>query len=751
MFSDKVINNELSTKGISNELDKNDKNIKFSNKFKSQEDKELLKNKEESKKEKKLKKILFIYQKFKFKYKVCDTKCKLILKKLVINLLAIIFNLFAFYLYYLSLEGCFEIQSKCIPLLSTMFFGRLLIFGILSSLIVAIELFLIINKNIYVYHIIYIITFYIIAYSIDHGTKLDYHGLYNFILTIFFILIFSIIICIIKLIIFIKGTKNKIYRYLFLILFLYIFIKIIIFSLTLSNSCKNWDKGLNSTVLDNSLNDYNCNIIYTKKCYIYSLNDYFDISYYLHKKCSINDKQEKEHNYFIKYLKLNKNLTSISEMNHFGMPKTVNNPLLRTSNSDYFKMHDFVYKNILLMDLYYKNKTEYYNNTAEPDVEIFYDKKTKIRNAKINLKKNETLSFIRNEISNNPNNTNISLFNNIMIIYIDCVSRQHFLRKMKKTSSFIEQFMKYNNELGFSAYQFMKYQAFAHWTQPNIYPMFYSSRTKYGRRIDIIKYLKDNGYITAHSGNLCSKESFEVDISEYNGQRIITEEYDHENVAMFCDPNYSSEDSPYPLFSGPYGLLRKCLFGLDSFKFLIEFGNQFWNIYKDNKKYLRLSFQDGHEPTGQVIKYLDEHLYNYLNKLYESNLLNDTALFILSDHGNSYFNYIYYYILKSDDSMIERGYATLFIILPSKRKKIFNETMYDSIYKNQQALISPFDIHDTLINIIFGNNTLKNEEIYSRYGNSLLSSFDIKIRDCSKWSGFFKKNEECLCKNNSLN
>ena len=38
--------------------------------------------------------------------------------------------------------------------------------------------------------------------------------------------------------------------------------------------------------------------------------------------------------------------------------------------------------------------------------------------------------------------------------------------------------------------------------------------------------------------------------------------------------NYSSEDSPYPIFSGPYGILRKCLFGLDSFKYLIEFGNQ---------------------------------------------------------------------------------------------------------------------------------------------------------------------------------
>ena len=321
------------------------------------------------------------------------------------------------------------------------------------------------------------------------------------------------------------------------------------------------------------------------------------------------------------------------------------------------------------MDLYNNNKTECYNNSQRPEVEVFYDKKTKKRTAKINLIKNETLSKIRNEISNNPNNTNISLFDNIMLIYIDCVSRQHFLRKMKKTASFIEKFMKYDNNFGFSAYQFMKYQTFAHWTNPNIYPMFFSSRNSDRRHVNIVKYFKENGFITGNSGNLCSKEPYEISRQEYINHRFLMDEYDHENIAMFCDPNYSSEDSPYPIFTGPYGILRKCLYGLDTFKYLLEFGNQFWNIYKDNKKYLRLSFQDGHEPTGQVVGYLDEYLYIYLNDLYEKKLLNDTSIFILSDHGNSYFNYYYYYIFRSDDSLIERTYGTLFIILPSNKIK----------------------------------------------------------------------------------
>ena len=687
--------------------------------------------------------------------KSCNSKSKCIynfkycyiIKKIILNLLTIIYNLLAFFLYYKSLEGCFEVQSKCIPLLSTMFLGRILIFGIISALMITIELHLIINKIIYAFHLIYIIIFYIIIYRYDHGTKLDYHGLYNFFLTILLIFIFFALFAIFRLVIYIKGTKNKTHKIIFFIIFSFLFIKLILFSISFNNSCKNWDKGLNSTILNNSPEEYNCKIIYPKKCLIYIFNDFFDFSFYLNKKCSINAKQEKEHNKFINYLKIEKELTSLSNLTHFGLPITVNNPFYIPDTKEYFDFHNFVYQNTILMDLYNANKAKYYNKTLPPEVEIFYDKQSKKRTAKLNLIKNETLSRLRNEISNNKNNTNISLFNNIMIIYLDCISRQHFLRKMKKTAKFIEKFMKYNNDLGFTAFQFMKYQTFAHWTEPNTIPMFFGSQNNKGRQINIIKYLKENGYITGNSGNLCSKESFELNYDDYNGFRLDLDEYDHENIAMFCDPNFSSDDTPYPIFSGPYGILRKCLYGLDTFQYLIEFGNQFWNKYIDNKKYLRLFFQDGHEPTGQVIKYLDESLYNYLNGLYENKLLNDTALFILSDHGNSYFNYIYYYIFRSDDSLIERGYGTLFIILPSNKLKKIGENCYNNLYRNQQALISPFDIHDTLIHIIFGNNTIYNGEIYSHKGDSLFSEFDIKIRSCSFWDDYFQVKEECLCSN----
>lgn len=129
---------------------------------------------------------------------------------------------------------------------------------------------------------------------------------------------------------------------------------------------------------------------------------------------------------------------------------------------------------------------------------------------------------------------------------------------MKKTSSFLEKLMSYNSSLNLSSYQFMKYQEFCDWTNPNAIPMFCCSQYK-GKGIHLINPLKKNGYITGHTQNLCSKESFEYNIKTILGSNLELDEYDHENTAMFCDPIYIDVGSPYPIFFLHYSILRRCL------------------------------------------------------------------------------------------------------------------------------------------------------------------------------------------------
>ena len=667
------------------------------------------------------------------------------IKKFFITLIPFVYNSISFLFYYLSLEGCFLAQSECIPLLQTMFLGRIFIYGILATLMTAIQVILIFYKKFKFYHFIYTVIFYIIMYYYDHGSKLDYHGLYNIILASIFFTFFLIIISIILIIINSFRKKRKIPIIIILSIFLYLTIRLSIFFHSLKNACDPWDKGLNSTYLDNSP-EFECNVIYPKKCLLYKINKYFDFSSYI-KHCTSNYNQQKDLKHFLRYLFVDQSLTSLSDLTHFGYPITVNNPIYSKDNpEEYYNLGKFVLSNIILMDLYNHKDHKYYNDSIlKPEVEVIYDKKTKKRKIDINLIKNETLSKERKEIENDPNNKNISLYKNIMVIYIDCISRQHFLRVMKKTSSFIKKFMKYNNNLGFSAYEFMRYQTFCSWTNPNVVPMFYSTYNN-SLYTHIIKYLKENGYITAQSQNMCSKESFEIDPQYIRDERLEIDEYDHENIAMFCDPNYAEIDNPTPVATGPYGILRRCLGGKDSFQYILEYGKQFWQKYKDNKKYLRLIFQDAHEFTGQVVKYLDKPLFNFMNELYKNKELDDTAILFVSDHGNSYFNYFYYYILTSDDSVIEKGFGTLFIMLPNSKDNK-NKEYLNNIYLKQQAFITPFDIHDTLILISYGNNLNLDNILYSQYGKSLVTDFEYKNRTCKQWEEFFVVEENCFCKN----
>ena len=165
MSSNKTVNNNFKKiKVIPNENDdilKKSKNLQIS-KDKFNEDIEYLKSiNDDLKKENKIKDKISYNNYMCKKIGKCNYKCKFlkILKTIIINILIIFYNFLSFFFYYLSLEGCFYTQSQCIPLLSTMFLGKLLFFGILSALMISIEIYLIVIKSIYVYHLIYIIIF----------------------------------------------------------------------------------------------------------------------------------------------------------------------------------------------------------------------------------------------------------------------------------------------------------------------------------------------------------------------------------------------------------------------------------------------------------------------------------------------------------------------------------------------------------------------------------------------------------------
>ncbi len=158
------------------------------------------------------------------------------------------------------------------------------------------------------------------------------------------------------------------------------------------------------------------------------------------------------------------------------------------------------------------------------------------------------------------------------------------------------------------------------------------------------------------------------------------------------------------------------------------------------KKFLRIVNTYGHEYIGEKSKYADEAIYNFLTNLYISEQMRNTTLFLVGDHGNLLMGI--YELFKPNDFEIEKSFPIFIIINPDVENISYYE-QYSEIYKNQQNLITPFDIYFTLRHIIYGNkykeNLLKEQ---NNNGESLFKYINPKERTCNH----YKQMRRCFCK-----
>ena len=306
-------------------------------------------------------------------------------------------------------------------------------------------------------------------------------------------------------------------------------------------------------------------------------------------------------------------------------------------------------------------------------------------------------------------------------------------------------YLKHAFENKYYAYQFLKYHTFTSGTKFNAMPMFYGTSVFSTHGKNIIKYFKSRGYITAQTTDMCSKEVWEP---ENEPLLLDFDRWDHENVAMFCDPSYMDRKSLYSIYKGVYSLLRRCFYGKDVHDYIFEYGKKFWEAYPNNKKFLRMGFNDGHESTFEVLKYLDEPMANFLQFFLKKGYLKDTAIIIISDHGNHMPGL--YNLFLSEQYETERVLGNFYLIFNANISnryllryfRFFNK----NVMENQQSIITPYDIHNTMAHIIYGH---VNNKIFSDKGKSVFQEIDNSIRSCN----FFDQDDEekglCRCVPNS--
>ena len=617
------------------------------------------------------------------------------------DILILFLSFLSFYFYNKSFKGCHGTQSYCLVTLSPSFFYLLGIYIMISSIISLYIIYQILQKNASFFHLIYYIPIIsYLLYFVDNGSDLSHHGSYNkmifYVLFCAFFVLF-IFFCLIKYI-----YRN--YRIIFVSLTLSLIWIIIYTNIKIRKNCDTWYNGLNGIKLENNPNFDKCKIVQPKKCWINLLDGIFDVSRILNEDC--NNFRGGEKMELLKYLP-----PLLNSSNEFGFPITTNYTWLNESHFDRF--FNNVMADIIPLDKYDINKIP---KEKKPEIILNFDPITQMGQIDISINKNQELIKTRKKLYESLPLKEKPKYSNILFLYIDAISRPEFIRSMKHTQNFLSKY--YYNSSKYSFYQMLKYQNFIFFTQQNVNPMFFGESMFNSNGTSILHHIKRKGYITGQANNICTRQLY--DIEDNYTQNISYESFDHENIAMFCDPNFYNPENRFTPYMGPYSIRRRCLYGKDTFEYVLEYGQKFWETYLNEKKFLRLSFQDAHEGTLEVVKYLDKKLAEFLEFFWHKKYLEDTAIFLVSDHGNNMIGF--YNILQVEDYVLEKTLGTWLMILP---KKINVDEK--NIEINQQRLVTTYDIHDTLLDM-FGYKL--NDKVYSRKGKSIFSEINGLERNC---------------------
>ena len=373
------------------------------------------------------------------------------IKEGLILFLAII----SYFLYYLSLGGCDGTQTECLKNSNIAYYYMLVNYCFISAGLTAFIIFLMVYKRITKLHLIHQVIIFLILFLSDTGSTLMHHGIYNifgFILFLIFYSVFLIVIVKIEDILLQKSLPIK-------LVVINIIILIIIFwryafHEALKRECKNWDIGLNGTRIEDDINKYPCQIFRPISCHINYFSKKQDLSRLLKLDCSnnINSNQAiNSRNQLIKYI----NKKEFENTTRFGFPLTNSPKFIITPDLTPNTFTQKFYDNIIDMD----NKSIIIPPDEYPEITLTFkhedqDNKKGDNSMKftgkinINLTKNEALSASRKKME-----TPDTLFNNIIMIYTDAVSRAHFKRNMPKTCAFIEKLMKNNFDNDFNEYR----------------------------------------------------------------------------------------------------------------------------------------------------------------------------------------------------------------------------------------------------------------------------------------------------------
>ncbi|XP_030372616.1 uncharacterized protein LOC115622717 isoform X2 [Scaptodrosophila lebanonensis] len=274
-------------------------------------------------------------------------------------------------------------------------------------------------------------------------------------------------------------------------------------------------------------------------------------------------------------------------------------------------------------------------------------------------------------------------FYNVLMLGFDSLSRNAFLRKLPRTYSYLKQ-------LGTVVLQ--GYNIVGDGTPQALVPLLTGytelelpetrKRMSNSGSVDSYPMIWQDfarlGYMTSFNEDLPNVGTFTYRMNGFEEQPV-----DHYLRTYYVQAQNMLSDSP-----------PNCVGHQPDHMVMLEYTKNFMMKYRDSPRFV-FSFHGGlsHDSIN-LIGAADDDVHDWLVALKEKNLLDDTILIVMADHGNRFAE-----VRATLQGKQEERLPFFSFTFPESFKKRFPKE-YNNFVANEQSLSTPFDIHATLKHII---------------------------------------------------
>ncbi|GAB1608462.1 uncharacterized protein LOC115213966 [Argonauta hians] len=324
---------------------------------------------------------------------------------------------------------------------------------------------------------------------------------------------------------------------------------------------------------------------------------------------------------------------------------------------------------------------------------------------------------------------------NVFIFGVDSVSRLNGLRMLPKTYKYL------TKELG--AFDFQGYTKVGDNTFPNMVTML-TGRHPYdeAEKLPLVdplyhfydsfpllwKEFSNSGYIT-----MFAEDEPLLGIFNY-----LSKGFDQQPTDHYMRPFWLSLDDTHPSnkFISPFLLMLEnhkvqlsksstlCYGSIPKHVVLINYFKYFIRKYKNTPRFGYSWLTElGHSHLN-IVQLADNDFSHFFKSLKESGDLDSSFMFFMSDHGHRFDSIRHTLIGRIEERM------PLFLMTVPKDFKSSNPSAAINLLDNTKRLTNPYDVHETLKDILSSNFDHSNRKIFSMTkGISLFSSIS-KQRSC---------------------